>query len=283
MLASSGVKVIGDIELTKSNLLNIGWKEVNIGTAPMINHSVTRDVFAKRKQYGIKPFIASTIHRVMGDTIGSIVTCVNDMDIEYNLWDKEQAIVLLSRISFCKDITFVGDRNVTSRTLRELIQGQNYYSKYMRRFLRALNTRTTLSLNDDFISYTAHPFSPEDIELPHTTSGFVYLLISLKDSNTTYVGETFNLRRRLKEHNEGYGSKQTLSPNLRPWGLYAYISGYQGNKDLMMSNEGQWSGMSRRYNMPYRPQNMLRYGKTIVSHHNNNNLPKLLFVQAGKV
>ena len=84
----------------------------------MINHSVTRDVFAKRKQYGIKPFIASTIHRVMGDTISSIVTCVNDMDIEYNLWDKEQAIVLLSRTSFCKDITFVGDRNVTSRTLR---------------------------------------------------------------------------------------------------------------------------------------------------------------------
>ena len=55
----------------------------------MINNSVTRDVFAKRKQYGLKQFIASTIHCVMGDTIGIIVTCVNDMDIEYNLWDKK--------------------------------------------------------------------------------------------------------------------------------------------------------------------------------------------------
>ena len=51
----------------------------------------------------------------------------------------------------------------------------------------------------------------------------------------------------------------------------------------MQFNEGKWSGMSRRYNMPYRPQNMPMYGKTIVSHHNNNNIDKLLFVQSGRV
>ena len=210
------------------------------------------------------------------------MTCVNDVDTQYNLWGKKQAIVLLSRTLFCKDMMFVGDRNVTARTLKELIKDKNYYSKYMRRVLRALNTRTTLSFNDDFLSYRAHPFSLEEIELTNTVSGFVYLLISLK-CITIYVGETYNLRRRFKEYNEGYGSKQTLSSLLRPWGIYAYISGFQGNKYLMRYIEFQWSGISRRYNMPYRPQNMVKFVKTIVSHYNDDHVDKLLFVEARRL
>ena len=51
MMAPSVIKVTGDIELSTTNLISHGWKEVKIGTAPMINHSIIRYLFSKRRQW----------------------------------------------------------------------------------------------------------------------------------------------------------------------------------------------------------------------------------------
>ena len=53
----------------------------------------------------------------MGDTLHKIVTTVSTQDCEYQLWDKAQAIVLLSRTRVGCNIIFVGDKNDTINAL----------------------------------------------------------------------------------------------------------------------------------------------------------------------
>ena len=48
--------------------------------------------------------------------------------------------------------------------------------------------------------------------------GFVYILISQKDGNR-YIGSTSDLKRRLKEHNDG---SVISTKNRRPFKLFAY-------------------------------------------------------------
>jgi len=89
MLAPVGTRMLPNGDLTKENLQNHGWKEVSIGTAPEIEHSLSRGITAKRKQYGIRPRIAMTIHRAMGGDFGKVVTCVGNSTDGHRLWLKE--------------------------------------------------------------------------------------------------------------------------------------------------------------------------------------------------
>ena len=50
----------------------------------------------KRKQYGLKHHLTSTVHGSMGDTLHKIVTEISLEQTEFRLWDKAQSIVLLS-------------------------------------------------------------------------------------------------------------------------------------------------------------------------------------------
>ena len=47
------------------------------------------------------------------------------------------------------------------------------------------------------------------IELPKTSTGYCYLLQSLKQPSLFYIGWTSCLKRRLTEHNSGYGTEYT--------------------------------------------------------------------------
>ena len=49
---------------------------------------------------------------------------------------------------------------------------------------------------------------------------YVYMLQSILNENRYYVGMTNNLKRRLKEHNNG---KSTYTKKLKPWKLITYI------------------------------------------------------------
>jgi len=38
---------------------------------------------------------------------------------------------------------------------------------------------------------------------------YVYFLISLNNNNTSYIGWTYDLKKRIKKHNEGNGARFT--------------------------------------------------------------------------
>ena len=84
------------------------------------------------------------------------------------------------------------------------------------------------------------PFRITDMPLPECNSGFVYMLVSNRNHYFCYIGETGNMSSRLNQHNQGYGSKTTTPPSLRPYSLFAYVCGFDGNKTLRLQFEGMW-------------------------------------------
>ena len=85
-----------------------------------------------------------------------------------------------------------------------------------------------------------HPFLLQDVEIPHCNTGFVYMIVSTRDPNFTYIGTTRNLHKRLSQHNSGRGSKSTVPLRFRPYALFAFICGFDDNKELRYYIEYQW-------------------------------------------
>ena len=76
------------------------------------------------------------------------------------------------------------------------------------------------------IDYAAtYPFRTCDIPLPSDDTGFVYMIVSVRDVTRTYVGETKNIDTRFKQHNSGYGAVGTADPMYRPYCMAGYICG----------------------------------------------------------
>ena len=86
----------------------------------------------------------------------------------------------------------------------------------------------------------AFPFRPADIPLPQCNTGYVYMLLSLKDKSFIYIGATNSIRTRLQSHNSGNGSQSTEPIHLRPFALLAYICVFDNRRDLMFHIECQW-------------------------------------------
>ena len=98
MVAPPGVKVLEyDRQKRRHEYISEGWREQYVDTAPERKYSVQMSMRAQRRQYGLKHHVTSTVHASMGDTLNKIVTEISTEDNEYRLWDKAQAIVLLSR------------------------------------------------------------------------------------------------------------------------------------------------------------------------------------------
>jgi hypothetical protein len=77
---------------------------------------------------------------------------------------------------------------------------------------------------DTVISFpSVYPYRICDISLPSGSTGFVYMLVSVKECPRTYVGQTENIRKGLYQHNKGWGVVGTADPQYRPYALAAYI------------------------------------------------------------
>jgi predicted GIY-YIG superfamily endonuclease len=250
LLAPPGCKTVPDDIEEPDELLGRGWTAVSVGelAQPRV-HTFPFGIRGKRLQYAFRPRIAATMRATMGSDFEKIATSVSSTDEHYRLWEKEQAVVLLSRTFTAKNIIFVGDREDTITALATLIQTKSQYSSYISHLLDVLcgdATRHPLQpppvVRNDII-----PFRPMDVQLPQEGSGYCYIIVSLQNRETTYIGQTMSLVNRLNQHNKGTGSLQTEDAMLRPWSLLAFVCGFDHNKDLMRRFERDWQ--RRRQNL----------------------------------
>jgi predicted GIY-YIG superfamily endonuclease len=188
-------------------------------------------VQAKRRQYGLRHRIASTIHAGMGQDLPYVVTKVTDKsgDPNYQLWDKEQVVVLLSRTNYAKEIIFVGDKQTTSKALADLLKKRSQFTEYTNALLKSLSVSSGHSLPmAHAIDIELYPFRAIDYDVPTSSCGCVYLIQSRNPTmnHVTYIGETKNLKRRIKEHNDLRGSDSTSNVVMLPWALICFITGF---------------------------------------------------------
>ena len=73
------------------------------------------------------------------------------------------------------------------------------------------------------------PFRVCDVVLPDCNTGYVYMLVSVRDGSFAYFGKTNSIRTRIMQHNRGIGSLSTEPFHLHPFALYAYICGFNLN------------------------------------------------------
>jgi predicted GIY-YIG superfamily endonuclease len=114
------------------------------------------------------------------------------------------------------------------------------------------------------VDQNLHPFCPLDVSQPNDSSGYCYILVSLRNSKTTYIGQTKKLVQRLKEHNSGYGSQGTSDPHLRPWALLAYVTGFDGNVTSMLAFERQWKVRRDNYQVTA-PMQIADLGRSLIA------------------
>jgi hypothetical protein len=121
------------------DLLHHGWRLVSIGeiVRPMI-HMFPHGIRGWRLQYGFCHRIVAMVHAVMGSNFNRQITSVSRTYSQYHLWEKEQAVVLVSRTFTARDLIFVGDMVDTINTLASFIQTRSQYNKYISHLLQTL-------------------------------------------------------------------------------------------------------------------------------------------------
>jgi predicted GIY-YIG superfamily endonuclease len=239
--APPGVRTAPDTFLTRNELLELGWTLVRVGAAPDRKHTYVRyGVRAKRKQYGIRPFLSATIHCVQGATLYALATSIEVHKKDCRLWERAQWLVLISRTHELRDVIFVGDKQKTLDMIRRVLLIRSQFSEYTDRVLTVAAGETADAVR---LTHTTHPYRSRDKKLPYNCVGFCYLLVTSQTWLKTYIGQTEDLLRRIREHNSGQGSRETRGKG--PWLLVAYVTGFGKDETARRHFENDWQNAAR--------------------------------------
>jgi len=210
--------------LDQGNMIANGWKPVKVGITPERNLT-SRGVISNRRQYSLRHVGAGTINKQTGNTIDG--RCAIEMSKLCSPWGKDQIVVMLSRTHTARDTIIVGNKEFALNRMCDLITVGTQWTRYIEQLLERMSIGGTASITSgDVLDMSeVYPYRISDISLPDDESGFVYFLVSVKDCGRTYVGQTKNISRRLKEHNKGWGAMGTAEPQYRPYAVAAYMCG----------------------------------------------------------
>ncbi len=121
-----------------------------------------------------------------------------------------------------------------------------------------------------------YPYRINDFSLPPDSTGFVYMLVSVKDCSRTYVGQTENISKCLYQHNKGWGAVGTADPQYRPYAVVAYICG------MGHMNRVEHEGIERKWKYFNRPVNdvmdRIEQGRRVVVEYNVDQLYEEMFI-----
>ena len=100
-----------------------------------------------------------------------------------------------------------------NKCFEEILQKKSQFSEYINHVVNVLSgSEEGVIRRNDMLPYRLF-----DDEVPNSFTGYCYCLVSLRDRQRTYIGQTTNIRKRLHRHNEGIGGVQTSDPALMPW------------------------------------------------------------------
>ena len=245
-MAPKGLKIFVYDPLLKSKEIYLmeGWKKQKIGTSTINTHATNYCTKGNRKQYGLKHYVTATLHVLQGLTINKLATEINVFSSDYKLWDCAQLLVLLSRTKKSQDVIFVGNKENTIISIVQITKTSSQWTDYMENVVKILSQSSQNDTNRiPIVEHTEFPLDLKCISIPRCNTGYVYFLISTRDTTKTYIGQTMNLYKRLSQHNQGFGTQFTQRIDLRPWVLYGYISGFDRKRSLMLSIEHEWKSV----------------------------------------
>ena len=101
----------------------------------------------------------------------------------------------------------------------EAICKPNQWTMHIEHLLQRLtvNPRTDPSTVGPISYADSFPYQTCDIQIPHGRTGYVYMLLSIRDTNRTYIGQGASLSDRLDKHNKGIVDLGALCHTLEAW------------------------------------------------------------------
>jgi hypothetical protein len=123
----------------------------------------------------------------------------------------------------------VGDKEETARQLLQIITVVPKYALYIDYIINCLTSAPTSPPLPVINLSSTLPFHIQTTECPkvdEVQKGYCYLIISIPRPQTTYIGQTENLQRRLYQHNSGWSTQWTDDISYRPWVYFAYVVGF---------------------------------------------------------
>ena len=200
-LAPTGCRTIPPLSVMTNT-----WRCVvinkEIGVTVRLNHKTV----CHRIQFPLKLFVASTIHKTMGETLPMVATQIVGSR-EFSLWLPEQLYVVMSRVRNLSHVTFVGTREANKKAILDLTRKRSQWSDLTNEILTKSCTK------DASIDLAkASPFPPSAQDLPTQGLGYCYLLQSVPQKNVSYIGSRMSLVRSAREHNAGLGLAFTRVP-----------------------------------------------------------------------
>jgi hypothetical protein len=228
-------------------LLSLGWKKTKIHKCTERVVNVRSGIRGTRVQYRLRHHVGSTEHSVMGQTLAKLMSRIGrGKSNPYSLWMPSQVVVLLSRTKYAIDTTFVSQNpRETATILFENLKQTTPFRTYIGYLLECLCSGTAPVPRPISINQGKAIVRPSDVQLPNDNVGSVYLLVSLMDTNFTYIGSALNLQKRFLQHTNLLTTEQTAPPSLRPWSLLAYVTGFGSNIQKMKKFENQWIWLRR--------------------------------------
>ncbi|KAF4689592.1 hypothetical protein FOZ60_001490 [Perkinsus olseni] len=217
-VAPCGARSVPDISYVRTH-----WTLLTV--SPMVSPvlPLRRHGYGRRQQLPLKVYVSSTIHRALGSTMSQIACRFSQTDPRFRLWDRRLLYVALSRVRSLGHIVFVGPRQDTFHCITEVARRRGQFDDYIHHLLSVVEGAP--NLGSPQIDLTLLPIMPLDCELPHTPTGFVYALISMR-TREVYVGQTSDVDKRLRQHNSSRGSVFTRALHRQPFALLALMHGF---------------------------------------------------------
>ena len=209
----------GERHVDVENLPTV-WPELKIKprttATKRIMHSYS---YVRRIQWPLKPYVCNTIHKCIGETILFVATQIS-CDGQYAVWDRNQVLVLLSRVPSLSNLMFVGQLGDNLATIRHVLSNVDSLEQSADNIVEKCNV---LRDGDRFIMPSL--YSPSmTIELPSVPCGYVYMIVSQKFGEYR-IKECEDLRKELKKVNNILALDNDR--HFQPWLLVCYIFGFR--------------------------------------------------------
>ena len=182
-------------------------------------HLYKKHFSIRRVQFHLKPFEASTIHKCIGDDFAQLATQIATANpIEkrmFKLWEKNQLLVIISRVKKLENLTFIGPKSLSLQTIKSISFKTNQWDSFIDNFIENLAGRTdTTSIVQFPISQNIYPICRQ--VMPEDTCPSVFGFYALKNC-TIHIGCCINVKKKLQDMN---GFCEDVPPSIlmgKPW------------------------------------------------------------------
>ena len=263
--------------------INKNWNRIFIKQHATIPINIGSNfILMKRIQFPIRYHLASTVHRIMEQTINKVATMFS-LQKHYKCWEKEQLTVALSRTNFLVNIILVGTREDTINAIKELLSIKNTLEEIISSRINSLDRfNSNNSFTTSAIEIDRNPFY-EILNASYTPPnyGFVYHSISKSKPYKSFIGQTLKrLEYQIHEDNCGMGVEATKKDH---WELCCFVYGFRNDEDRKEFIELILNIF--QVGLKFRPWVVMDRIKLRMDHYNQMLVDeeKLIFVKTAKI